>query len=163
WRFRAGLVDVGVGADVGVPRRRGGPRLPLEALQGLRVLREFLGQELQRDLPPQPRVLGAVDDPHPASAELLDDAVPGNRLADHRGVYLRSRSRLVQFWMSVTGSETSSPTGTATRKRWPSAETSKCRSGSFFWRIAKSGAGLPGSKVAPVWTGTAISRWSAAR
>ena len=62
-------------------RRR--PGLPLEALQGLRVGRELVGQELQRDLPAQPRVLRPVNDPHAAAAELLDNAVARNRLADH--------------------------------------------------------------------------------
>ena len=40
-------------------------------------------QELQRDVPPEPRVLGLIDDAHAAGAELADDAVVLDLLADH--------------------------------------------------------------------------------
>ena len=45
---------------------------------------ELLGREdLQRDEPVQVEVLGLVDDPHSAFAELLDDAIVAERPADH--------------------------------------------------------------------------------
>ena len=43
-----------------------------------------LGQELQRDQAMQPRVFGLVDHAHPAAAELFDDAVMRDGLADHK-------------------------------------------------------------------------------
>ena len=43
------LADVVNGADVGMVQGRGGLRLTLEAVQGLRILGHFVGQELQRD------------------------------------------------------------------------------------------------------------------
>ena len=78
------LVDVVDRADVRVLERGSGPRLALEALERLRVPRDVLGKELQSDVAPQARVLGAVDDAHAAAAQLLDDPVAGDRLADHR-------------------------------------------------------------------------------
>jgi hypothetical protein len=72
-------------ADVGVPQGRGGTGLALQALQGVRVVREHFGQELQRHVPPELQVLGPVDDAHTSAAELLENAVVGERLADHEG------------------------------------------------------------------------------
>ena len=47
------------------------------------ALQRVGGQELQRDRPLQPEVLGLVDNPHPALAELFEDSVMGDRLANH--------------------------------------------------------------------------------
>ena len=66
-----------------VLERGGRARLALEALERLRVRGDLLGQELQGDLASQPRVFRAVDDAHPAAAQLLDYPVTGNGLADH--------------------------------------------------------------------------------
>ncbi len=71
------------GADVGMVESRGRLCLPLETGQGLGILGDFLGQELQGDKAVEASVLGLVDDTHPAAAELLDDAVVRNGLADH--------------------------------------------------------------------------------
>ena len=78
------LVDRVDGADPGVVERRGRARLALEALEGGRVGGELGGQELERDVPAELRVLGLVDDAHAAAAELRDDPVVGDGLADHR-------------------------------------------------------------------------------
>jgi len=43
----------------------------------------------------QPSVLGLVDDTHPSTAELLDDAVVRDGLADHRRRSLRLWTRQV--------------------------------------------------------------------
>ena len=48
-----------------------------------RISGHFFGQELERDEAVQPRVLGLVHDSHAAAAELLDDAVVRDCLADH--------------------------------------------------------------------------------
>ena len=44
--------------------------------------RELRGEQLQRYLSLQPEVIGPVDDTHPASADSLLDAVPGEDSAD---------------------------------------------------------------------------------
>ena len=62
---------------------RGGLRFALEAGQCLGVSGDFIGQELQCDKTMQPGVLGLVDHTHAAAAELLDDAVVRDGLADH--------------------------------------------------------------------------------
>ncbi len=49
----------------------------------LRPRGQAFGQELQRDVPAQPRVLGLVDHAHAAGAELTQDAVVLNQFADH--------------------------------------------------------------------------------
>ena len=54
-----------------------------EALQRLRVPGDLFGQKLQGDEAVQPSVLGLVDHTHAATAELLDDAVVRDGLADH--------------------------------------------------------------------------------
>ena len=56
--------------------------LPLKAGQCLWVLGYFIRQKLQCDKSVQGYVLGLVDDTHPAAAELLDDAVVRDGLAD---------------------------------------------------------------------------------
>ncbi len=69
---RAHLVD---GDDGRVVERGGGARLLLEAAEAVRVLRELLRQQLERDLAPEPRVLRAEDLSHPAGAEWAEDLV----------------------------------------------------------------------------------------
>src|SRR5438105_1727654 len=78
------LADVINGADIGVIQGRRGLRFALETTQSLGVFGYFIGQKLQRHEAMQPSVLGLVDNTHPASAELLDDAVMRNGLAEHR-------------------------------------------------------------------------------
>ena len=59
-------------------QRRSGSGLPPKALQRLRIARQIVGQKFERDKPVQLRVLGLVNHAHPATAELLDDAVVRN-------------------------------------------------------------------------------------
>ena len=47
----------------------------------MRVLGELRREEFQRRIPPQARVLGLVDHPHPANTQLLEDDVVGDGLA----------------------------------------------------------------------------------
>ena len=49
----------------------------------LLIGREMVGQKLQGDCALEPGVLGFVDNPHPAFAKLLDDAIVRNCLTDH--------------------------------------------------------------------------------
>ena len=76
------LADVMNGADVGMIQRGRGSRLALEPAQRLSVARQIVRQELQRDEAMEPGVLRFVHDAHAAAAELLDDAVVGEGLAD---------------------------------------------------------------------------------
>ena len=54
-----------------------------ETLQCLGVLGDIVGQKLQSHKAAKSSVLSLVDDTHPAAAELLDDAVVRDGLADH--------------------------------------------------------------------------------
>ena len=63
--------------------RRRSLGLASEPLQRDRIAKELLGQELQRDGSVEASVLGLVDDTHPSAAELLEDSVVGDGLADH--------------------------------------------------------------------------------
>ena len=56
---------------------------PTKTFQCLRVFRQFLGQELQRDEPMQLDILGLIDHTHAAATELLQDAIVRDGLADH--------------------------------------------------------------------------------
>ena len=76
------LADVINGADVGVIQRGSGPRLALETAKRLRVVSNFIGQKLQGHEPVQAGVLGFINHAHSAPAELLNDAVVGDGLAD---------------------------------------------------------------------------------
>jgi hypothetical protein len=76
-------VDVVDRADVGVVEGRGRAGLALEALEGLVAREQPLRQKLERHPTAETGVLGLVDDAHPAAAQLLEDAVVRDRLADH--------------------------------------------------------------------------------
>jgi len=57
-------------------RQRGhGPRLTLEAGQGLGIFGEAFRQDLDRHLPAQPQVARPVDFSHPPGAERREDLV----------------------------------------------------------------------------------------
>ena len=76
------LADVMNGADVGMIQRGRGASLALEPAQRLPVASQFVRQELERDEATEPGVLRFVNHAHSAAAELLDDAVVGEGLAD---------------------------------------------------------------------------------
>jgi hypothetical protein len=77
------LSDVINSADVGMVQGRCRLRLALEAGERLRVLRYFIGQKLQSDEAMETGVFGFVHHTHPATAELLDNAVMRYGLANH--------------------------------------------------------------------------------
>jgi len=79
------LADIIDGANVGMIQRGRGLRFTLEAHEGLRILRNSVGQKFQCDEAPEASVLGLVDNAHPAPAELLEDTVMGNSLAREDG------------------------------------------------------------------------------
>ena len=77
------LADLVDGADVRMVERRRRPRLAREPIERAARLPDHVGQELERHLPPQLGVRGAIDDAHAAAAELLDDLVVRDAFADH--------------------------------------------------------------------------------
>ena len=77
------LVNFVNSADAGMIQRGRSLRLPFKAGQCLSIFGYFVGQKLQRDKAVQFHVLGLIDDTHPAAAQLLDDAVVRDSLADH--------------------------------------------------------------------------------
>ena len=76
------LPDLVDGADIGVVQGRGGLGLAPEAFQCLRVLGHVIGQELEGNEATERRVLSLIHHTHPAAAQLLDDAVVRDGLAD---------------------------------------------------------------------------------
>jgi hypothetical protein len=75
------------------PRRRLG--LAQEPRPDVGAVRELGWQQLDRDVALEPQVARAVDDPHPAAAELALDVV---LLAEHRA---DARLQLGVFWRGV--------------------------------------------------------------
>ena len=77
------LADVVQRADVRMVQRRGDARLATEPVERLAARGQLRRQELQRDVPPEPHVFGAVDDAHPSAAKAVDDPVRADERADH--------------------------------------------------------------------------------
>src|SRR5208282_3732609 len=77
------FADVINRTDVGVAKSGRGPRLPLEPREGMQIPGYIVGQELERDETVEASILSFVNDPHAAAAELLDDTVMRDGLANH--------------------------------------------------------------------------------
>src|SRR5438445_8870053 len=77
------VVDFVDGADVRVIQRGGSLCFTLKAAEGLRILGYLLGQEFQGHKPSELHILRLINHTHPAPAELLDDAVMRDVLANH--------------------------------------------------------------------------------
>jgi hypothetical protein len=77
------LADLVNRADVRVVQHRGGARFAFETFESLRVQGEAVGQELERYKAAELGVLGLVDHAHPSAAELFQNAVVCDRLANH--------------------------------------------------------------------------------
>ena len=76
------LADVMDGADVRVVQRRRRPRFTRESAQCVRIRRELVGDELERHRAAESRVFGLIHDAHAAAADLFDDVIVGNSLAN---------------------------------------------------------------------------------
>ena len=85
------FLDVVNRADVDVIDRRGRARLLKEASLRVGVAHELRREELERHEAAKPEVLGLVDHTHPASADLGDDAIVRDGLADHQDL-MRAQS-----------------------------------------------------------------------
>jgi hypothetical protein len=70
-------------ADVRMVQGGGCLRFPVKAFQSTGVLSQLFWKKLQSDETAQCSVLSLEDHTHPAPAQLLDNAVMGNGLADH--------------------------------------------------------------------------------
>jgi hypothetical protein len=79
------LPDLVDGADIGMVQSGSSTGFPAESFEGLRILGYVLRQKLQSDKATQFGVFSLIDHTHPTTAQLLDDAVVRNRLADHLG------------------------------------------------------------------------------
>ena len=89
----AKIVD---GADIGMIQGRSSTSFAAKPLQSLGVVGNLIGKEFEGNGAAKVGVLGPVDDTHPATAELVDDAVMRDRLADHRGAILGRVPRQVK-------------------------------------------------------------------
>ena len=70
-------------ADVGMVQGRSGLSFALEAAECLRVFGHVVGQELESHKAAELYVLGFVHHPHTTAAQLLNNAVVRDGLADH--------------------------------------------------------------------------------
>ena len=77
------ILDFVDGADAGMVQQGGGAGLALEALHGFAVAGEIIGKKLDGDVAAEPHVFRFVDHAHAAAAQLTQNAVMGDRLADH--------------------------------------------------------------------------------
>ena len=75
-----GLVNFVDRADVRVVQRGRSLGFPLETAEGLCVVGEFVGKELQGDVATELEVFRLVHHTHAPAADLAEDAVMGNRL-----------------------------------------------------------------------------------
>ena len=82
-RLAVVLADFIDGADVGMVQRGGGAGFAAEAFERLWVVATVVRKELQGDEATELGVFGFVDHAHPAAAELFDNAVVRDGLADH--------------------------------------------------------------------------------
>jgi len=72
------------GADIGMIECRSGTGFATEAFEYLRVAGEIIRKKLESNKAAEFEVFGFVDHTHPAAAELLQDAVVGDGLAEAR-------------------------------------------------------------------------------
>ena len=77
------LADFVDRADVGMVQGRRSTRLAPKAFESLRVLGKFVRKKFQGNEAPELGVFGLIDHTHAAAAELFDDAVVRDGLADH--------------------------------------------------------------------------------
>jgi hypothetical protein len=82
-RLLAVLADFIDGANVRMIEGRGSASLAAETLHRLRIARHFVGKEFEGDEAAEVGVFRLVDDAHAATAQLLDNSVMRDGLADH--------------------------------------------------------------------------------
>src|SRR2546428_12182154 len=77
------ILDFVDSADAGMAQLRRSPRFPLEALQGLGVANQIFRDELQGNVTAPADVFGLVHNSHATRTKFAQDAIVGDRLADH--------------------------------------------------------------------------------
>jgi hypothetical protein len=77
------FIDFVNGADVRVIQGRGGLGFTPEAAEGFGIFRYWIGKELESHKAAEFEIFSLVDNPHPAAAGLLNNAVVRDGLADH--------------------------------------------------------------------------------
>jgi hypothetical protein len=77
------ILDFVNGADGRVIEQRRRASLALEALHGLAVAGEVVGKKLDGNVAAEAGVFRFVDNAHSAAAQFTENAVMGDRLADH--------------------------------------------------------------------------------
>src|ERR1700745_1201582 len=77
------LADLVNRADVGVVQRRRRSRFAPKTFQRLRIARQFIRKEFQRNKGDKFGVVGLLPDTHPAAAELFENVISRDRLPDH--------------------------------------------------------------------------------
>jgi hypothetical protein len=88
-RLTVALINVIDRANVGMVQSGRGARLALKTFERLAIAGQFIGQEFKGDPAAELYILGFVDHTHAPAAQLLQDAVMGNDLADHKDEALR--------------------------------------------------------------------------
>src|SRR5262245_61894601 len=78
------LSDFVDGANIWMIQSRGGLSFALETSQGVVIVDNFIGNELQRDKSAEDGVFRLVHHAHSAAAQLFQDAVVRNGLADKK-------------------------------------------------------------------------------
>jgi hypothetical protein len=96
------------GANVGMIQRGRRTRLSAKTFEHLWDLGEVVRKKFERDKPAEGGVLGFIDDPHAAAAQLFDDSVVRNGLADHRtddgdAVVIREAFKMDEWFVSRAG------------------------------------------------------------
>ena len=110
------LPDLVDSADVGVVKRRCGPRFAAETFQRLRIAGDILRQKLERDEAAELGVFGLVDHTHPAAAQLLGNAVMRDGLADHGEQCPKAPMRADVSWRCWTSQRGLCHRGTETQR-----------------------------------------------
>jgi hypothetical protein len=80
--------------DIGMGKRGNGPGLTLESREHLEITREMLWQDLDRDIPAEPRIARTKDLSHSASTQKRRDFVGADVLADSNSHQMRVILRL---------------------------------------------------------------------
>src|ERR1700730_10292066 len=133
------------GADVGMVQSGSGAGFAAKTFERLRVVRDIVGEELQRDEAAQGGVLGAVDNTHPAAAQLVENSIVGDRLPKNRlsighGSNMLAEVRSMARELTTAG-RSDAPSGfasfTATALTCARARSSTCRLA--FRRLKSSG------------------------
>ena len=109
-RCAAGLVEAKYLRDVRMIERGQHPRFPLERHQPLAIAGHGDGEDLDRDVALEPRVVRAIDLAHPARSQDADDVVPadaGGPPIGVRGLEPGTAARTARRWVSAASSSAS--------------------------------------------------------